>query len=185
MFTIIGSICVGDKTSCGGNVISGSPFTDVRGRAVARKGDRISCKYNCTIINGNEAEIIDGAPMALHGSQTSRGCTCLSGNNDFHGDGQTAEDAAAIPAGADAGIAYMPETADALNEDHWIEFRLTDMENKPLPHLQYVVTDPTGKQISGCLDEAGYAKVSPVKAGACRINFPEVNYSTDVESCPS
>lgn len=184
MFSLIGSICVGDKTSCGGTVVTGTPATDVNGRAVARVGDRIACKHHCVITTGNPTEIIDGAPMALHGSQTSRGCICLSGNNNFHGDTQTEEAAATVPAAADAGIAYMPETADALNEDHWIEFRLTDMEDKPLPNLQYVVTDPVGKKISGWLDEKGYARVNPVKAGVCRIDFPEVGYSTSVESCP-
>jgi uncharacterized Zn-binding protein involved in type VI secretion len=183
MFTLIGSICVGDKTSCGGTILTGSPVTDVNGRSVARIGDRIACKYYCVIITGNHSEIIDGAPMALHGSQTSRGCTCLSGNNDFHGDSQTAEAAAAVPAAADAGIAYMPETADALNEDHWIEFQLTDGENKPRADVRYVVTDPTGTTISGFLNENGYAKVSPVKAGICQIDFPEIGYSATVESC--
>lgn len=183
MFSIIGSICVGDKTSCGGTVITGSPFSDVKGKSIARVGDKISCRHNCVITTGNLTELIDGAPMALHGSQTSRGCTCISQNNNFHGDGQSEAAAAAVPAAADAGIAYMPETAAALSEDHWIEFQLIDSESKPLPDQKYIVTDPAGTTISGFLDDNGYAKVSPVKAGRCRIDFPELGYSATVESC--
>jgi len=180
MFSIIGSICVGDKTSCGRTVISGNLTTTVNGRAVACIGDRIDCKYGCVITTGNHTEIIDGAPMALHGSQTSRGCTCLSGNNDFHGDVQSEEAAAAIPAGADAGIAYMPETADALNENHWVEFQLVNAQSEPLANQPFRLTDPAGTIFTGTLDQNGYAKVSPVKAGLCSVEFTELNYTVTV-----
>jgi len=116
MFLILGSICVGDKTSCGGMVVSGSTFSTVNGRQIARIGDRIACRKNCVILTGNLTEIIDGAAMALHGALTSAGCTCFSNNNDFHGDSQTAASLSEVPAAADSGIAYMPDTADLLNE---------------------------------------------------------------------
>ena len=182
MFTILGSICVGDKTSCGRTVATGTRWSTVNGRAIARVGDRISCRYNCAIITGNQMEIVDGAAMAVHGSMTSRRCICLSSNNNFHGDRQSAEAAAAVPAAADAGIAFMPETAEALNEDHWIEFSLVNTENKPLANQPYVLTDPTGERISGTLDNNGYAKVGPVKAGLCSVEFPELDYATAVTS---
>ena len=35
MFSILGSVCVGDKTSCGGPVIISSPFSEVNGRTIA------------------------------------------------------------------------------------------------------------------------------------------------------
>jgi uncharacterized Zn-binding protein involved in type VI secretion len=184
MFSILGSICVGDKTSCGGTVITGSPFTDVKGRAIARVNDKIACRKNCVIVTGNFTEIIDGAAMALHGSQTSAGCTCLSGNNDFHGDAHSPSDAAQVPTRADAGIAYMPATAELLSEDHWIEFRLTDAHDLPIPHQRYIVVDPGGTEFCGYLDEQGFARVEPVKAGRCSISFPELGHSTAIDSCP-
>lgn len=184
MFSILGSICVGDKTSCGGTVVTGSPFSDVNGRGIARAGDKIACKKNCVIVNGNITEIIDGAPMALHGAQTSGGCTCLSKNNDYHGDAHAPASAAAVPPAADAGIAFIPDTAELLNEDHWIEFQLTDGRDLPIPHQPYVVVDPSGAQFSGQLDENGFARVEPVKAGQCKINFPELGHSMEMDSCP-
>jgi uncharacterized Zn-binding protein involved in type VI secretion len=36
-------ITVGDKTDHGGTVISGSPNHDIRGRAIARLGDKVNC----------------------------------------------------------------------------------------------------------------------------------------------
>lgn len=184
MFSILGSVCVGDKMSCGGTVITGSPFSDVNGRAIARVNDKIACKKNCVIVTGNLSEIIDGAAMALHGSQTSAGCTCLSGNNDFHGDGHAPASVAQVPVAADAGIAYMPDTAELLNEDHWIEFQLTDGKDHPIPHQPYVVVDPSGAEFTGRLDEQGFARVEPVKAGRCVINFPALGHSMTVDSCP-
>jgi uncharacterized Zn-binding protein involved in type VI secretion len=184
MFSILGSICVGDKTSCGGTVITGSPFSDVNGRAIARVNDKIACKKSCVIVTGNLTEIVAGAAMALHGAQTSAGCTCLSGNNNFHGDGHSRTAAAQVPAAADAGIAFMPDTAELLNEDHWLEFQLTDGHDQPIPHQAYIVVDPSGAESSGNLDDKGFARVSPVKAGQCRINFPELGHSMAVDSCP-
>ncbi|QOY96504.1 PAAR domain-containing protein [Massilia sp. UMI-21] len=180
---MLGSICVGDKTSCGGTVVTGSPFSDVNGRGIARQGDRITCRKNCVIVDGNITEIIDGAAMALHGARTSGGCTCLSQNNDYHGDGHAPASAAQVPPAADAGIAFMPDTAELLNEDHWIEFQLSDGNDQPIPHQPYVVIDPGGAQFSGQLDENGFARVEQIKAGLCTVNFPELGYSMGVESC--
>lgn len=183
MFSILGSICVGDKTSCGGTLITGSPFSTVNGKPIARMGDKIACKNSCVIVSGNPTEIIDGAAMAIHGAQTSGKCICLSQNNDFHGDAHCAAAAAEVPVGADAGIAFMAATAAALNEDHWIEFQLTNGQDEPIPQQQYVVIDPSGARISGYLDDNGYARVSPVKAGLCKVDFPGLGHSTTVDSC--
>lgn len=183
MFSILGSICVGDKTSCGGTVVTGSASSTVNGKGIARAGDKIVCKKSCVIINGNLTEIIDGAPMALHGAQTSGGCICLSKNNNYHGDGHAPASAAQVPPAVDAGIAFMPDTAELLNEDHWLEFELTDARDQPIPHQPYLVVDPSGAEFAGCLDEKGFARVAPVKAGQCRVHFPELGHSMAVNSC--
>lgn len=182
MFSILGSICVGDKTSCGGTVATGSPFSDVNGRAIARKGDKIACAHSCIIIDGNLTEIIDGAPMALHGAATSYGCTCISKNNDYHGDGKTAAEMAAVPVAADPGLAYMPEIAQLLNEDHWVEFRLVNGQDEPIPDQPFELTDPSGKKIQGTLDSNGYAKVEPVKSGSCVVHFPQLGHTIAVDA---
>lgn len=71
---------VGDTTTGGGAVVSGSPFTDVDGVAVARVGDRVACgRHGVTeIVSGDVTLIIDGQPVARHGDYCACGCRLLT-----------------------------------------------------------------------------------------------------------
>ena len=71
----------GDPTSSGGSVISGSPFTDIDGIAVARITDQATCpahKGVFPIVEGDATLVVDGQPVALHGSALACGCKVLS-----------------------------------------------------------------------------------------------------------
>lgn len=73
-------IVVGDPTSSGGKVITGSPFTAIDGKPVARVTDSASCpthQGSFPIVNGDPACLVDGQPVALHGSKLSCGCSVL------------------------------------------------------------------------------------------------------------
>jgi uncharacterized Zn-binding protein involved in type VI secretion len=78
---------VGDPTSHGGVVITGSPTHKVNGMPVARKGDMVECpQYDPDgrphgrnpIIEGSGSMLIDGLPVALHGHHTECGCELLA-----------------------------------------------------------------------------------------------------------
>lgn len=74
-------IVVGDTTTSGGRVLTGSPFTDIDDKAIARIGDQVLCplhKGTFPIVDGDMATVIDGKPVALHGSSIACGCTLLS-----------------------------------------------------------------------------------------------------------
>lgn len=77
-----GIIRVGDATSHGGIVQTGSETSDVMGRAVARLGDRCSCPIagheSCVIAEGDSDFIVDGKPAAFDGHKTSCGATLIS-----------------------------------------------------------------------------------------------------------
>ncbi|NIE66026.1 PAAR domain-containing protein [Burkholderia sp. Ax-1719] len=77
-----GIIRVGDATSHGGRVATGSQVSEVMGRAVARQGDRCICPMqghqNCVIAEGDSSFIVDGKPVALDGHKTSCGATLIS-----------------------------------------------------------------------------------------------------------
>ncbi|KAB7767066.1 PAAR domain-containing protein [Xanthomonas maliensis] len=74
-------IVVGDPTSSGGHVISGSPVTDIDGKPLARVGDRALCRKhngNFAIVGGNLTIMMDGQAVALHGDYLACGCQVLS-----------------------------------------------------------------------------------------------------------
>ncbi|WWW35789.1 PAAR domain-containing protein [Stenotrophomonas rhizophila] len=78
-------IVVGDSLSSGGTVVSGSPFTDIDGSAMARVGDRVICKTHGpgSIVSGDATLIIDGNPAARHGDKVSCGCQLIAGRQSL------------------------------------------------------------------------------------------------------
>lgn len=68
-------IVVGDTTTGGGSVVSGSPFTDIDGKPVARIGDSVVCLRHgpTVIVSGDATMLVDGKPVARHGD----GLACL------------------------------------------------------------------------------------------------------------
>jgi uncharacterized Zn-binding protein involved in type VI secretion len=77
-----GIIRVGDATSHGGQVITGSAIGKVMGRQVARQGDQCVCPMqghqNCVIAEGDPSFVVDGKPAAFDGHKTSCGATLIS-----------------------------------------------------------------------------------------------------------
>lgn len=78
-------IVVGDLVGSGGSVISGSPYTDIDGKPMARVGDRVVCARHGpgTIASGDQTMNVDGQPAARHGDFASCGCQLVSASQ-FH-----------------------------------------------------------------------------------------------------
>ncbi len=85
-------VVVGDKTSHGGIVISGSPSRDINGKAIARVGDNVACPMPYPggkphgvnkITSGHSSLFADGIPVAVHGSSTECGCTLIGSVNAY------------------------------------------------------------------------------------------------------
>lgn len=79
-------IMVGDKTDHGGTVISGSPDHDIRGRAIARLGDKVDCPLPYPggkphgvnkIITAHDTLTVNGVPVAVDGCTTECGCKLI------------------------------------------------------------------------------------------------------------
>lgn len=63
-------IVVGDATTGGGRVVSGSPDTDIDGKAIARVGDKATCaKHKCvaTIMSGDGTLVSKAARWRVMG----------------------------------------------------------------------------------------------------------------------
>jgi hypothetical protein len=67
-------------------------------------------------------------------------------------------------------------TEEDKQKKSWIEIELVDEEDNPVPGERYRVTLPDGKTLAeGTLDEMGYAKISGIDPGTCKITFPELD----------
>lgn len=58
----------------------------------------------------------------------------------------------------------------------WIEIKLLDETNKPVPGERYRVTLPDGTTLAeGTLDENGFARVDGIDPGTCKVTFPNLD----------
>lgn len=73
-------ITIGDRTSHGGTVLEGSPFSDTGGKSISRVGDKVSCPRHrtTTIASGDPTMLVDGKPAARAGDKTSCGATLIA-----------------------------------------------------------------------------------------------------------
>jgi len=73
-------ICLGDKHSHGGRVVTGAPQSDINGKAVARVGDRAVCKIHgsVVIVSGDANVTFDGMAAAREGDKLSCGAVLIA-----------------------------------------------------------------------------------------------------------
>jgi type VI secretion system secreted protein VgrG len=65
-----------------------------------------------------------------------------------------------------------------LEETSWVEFRLASLIG-PLPGEHYVLTDAGGRTHKGTVDKDGHARLDGIPRGCCKIQFPDLDYSTE------
>ena len=115
-------IVVGDATTGGGRVITGSPVTDIEGMPVARVGDKATCPKHqrvATIVSGDITLTFEGQPVARHGDRLSCGCSLIAGKQsrvyvDMGGGGGGAD--GVWPAAAASDLAPLPVALQAAKE---------------------------------------------------------------------
>ncbi|MBO1748393.1 PAAR domain-containing protein [Stenotrophomonas sp. SI-NJAU-1] len=79
-------IVVGDATTGGGRVITGSPTTDIEGKPVARVGDKATCPRHqvvASIVSGDSTLMFEGQPVARDGDRLSCGCSLIAGQQSL------------------------------------------------------------------------------------------------------
>ena len=60
-------------------------------------------------------------------------------------------------------------------EKTWIDIKLLDAENAPVPGERYRVKLPDGSVAEGTLDGNGYARVEGFDPGSCEVTFPDLD----------
>ena len=82
-----------------------------------------------------------------------------------------------------AGIAALAANAlpgeqrhkDDKDKKSWIEIELVDEDGKPVPGEEFRVTMPDNTVTGGTLDEKGYAKITGIDPGSCKVTFPNLD----------
>ncbi len=161
-------IVVGDKTSHGGVVISGSPFSDIDGKAIARIGDKVTCPQKghggvTVIVTGDQTVMIDGSPVARHGDQTACGATLISSQMLTYVDyGNSAGGAATAAGQMGTASSFAGNNQKASDFDQ--HFHVTDEQGNPLADWPYKIKLESGKIVSGRTDSEG--KTQKIASGA-------------------
>ena len=163
-------IVQGDKTSHGGSVLAGSPFSDCDGKPIARVGDMVSCprcKGVFPIAQGDQSNIIDGAPVAYHGCKTACGATLISSQirtltKPSSGAAPGASHSALERFGAvGAGLAASYEDQPLGDNPQRFQgrFQLVSAEDgKPISGEAVRVRSTGGQYITGTTDADGYTE---------------------------
>ena len=189
-------VVLGDATSSGGQVISGSPFTDVDGQPVARVNDKATCpthKGTFPIVDGDPTTIIDGEAVALHGSSLACGCKVLAVKQMrvFVDSGSDAASAVAGGGAASAsatavGVAVAPAAIAAANEQATFDeqIRFVGATGVALSNIGYVLHLEDGSSIDGVTDDDGRTGrvATPAPVG---ITHAELLAPTQASGCCS
>jgi type VI secretion system secreted protein VgrG len=85
---------------------------------------------------------------------------------------QAEADAAKTKAGSYDSVKVKPYKKDPAKKS-WIEIKLVDEKNNPVPGEPYSVTLPDSTIASGTLDEKGFARIEGIDPGTCQITFPQ------------
>lgn len=167
-------IVVGDPTSSGGRVITGSSRTDIDGMSVARVGDKATCptlhQGEFAIVEGDITTTIDGQPVALHGSALACGCRVLSTQQTRvyvitnGGDGRTlagnARPTTELTSALQPAASPSPRTFDQA-------IRFVGSRGNPLAELPYTLHLDDGRAFSGTTDaQGGTARISTARSQA-------------------
>ena len=168
-------IVKGDKTSHGGTVLAGSPFSDCDGKPIARIGDMVACP-KCRgifpIAEGDQSTVVDGAPVAYHGCKVACGASLIASQirtltepssgaapavtSDTFGD-SGANGFGAIGSGLAA--AYQDMLVDEVSQRYQGRFQLVSMEDgKPITGKAVRVRSTDGQYITGTTDEEGFTQ---------------------------
>lgn len=181
-------IVQGDKTSHGGTVLAGSSFSDCDGKPIARMGDMCSCpkcKGIFPIAQGDQSNIVDGAPVAYHGCKVACGASLISSQirtltNPSSGAAPGADEGRCDDAmqrfgevGNGMAAAYQDSPLDDDNQRFLGRFQLVSVEDgMPIAGQAIRVRSTDGQYITGTTDAEGYTSwVERAAAEALAFDF--------------
>ncbi|MBN6152744.1 PAAR domain-containing protein [Xanthomonas sp. AmX2] len=157
-------VVVGDALDGGGSVVSGSPFTDVDGRSVARIGDKAVCaRHGMTVIaTGDPTIVIDGQPVARQGDSCACGCKLISAQQGSafveQGPGRgspSSEASGGTLSSGLAGTSGKPKNLPGDSSQYDEGLRFLSVSGKPLSGAHYRLQLDNGTSLEGTTNQAG------------------------------
>lgn len=70
------------------------------------------------------------------------------------------------------------DAADAEEETTWIEVELLDEQDNPVGGERYEVELPDGTTARGTLDNEGFASITGIPPGNCKVTFPDLDQAS-------
>lgn len=198
-------VVVGDATDSGGRVVTGSSFTDIDGKPVAREGDRAVCpvhKGTFPIVAGCDPQtIIDGRPVALDRAVLACGCRIIAAEQRhvFLDEGRDHASRKSCAQPVRTSIASgtsvrdtVPQEAAADVSEYAVQFLVRNqVTGEPLVGANYTVKLETGAVFKGLTDAEG--RTETVRSSNSELASVHVTYcsqsqnvlcaSPDLESC--
>ncbi|KRG51253.1 PAAR domain-containing protein [Stenotrophomonas beteli] len=186
-------IVVGDRTTGGGEVLTGAPSTFINNIAVARVGDKASCPKHggfFAIVTGDHTFMIDGLPLARHGDSLACGCRLLASRQSMvtvEAGGGAAAQAASPPASTTPSPAgFVPagtaaratDAASPRRQDILLHYHYGDLDRTPVRGVDYQVTLPDDRVVTGRLDDTGRARIPNVTVGP--VQTPQVLFQPEL-----
>lgn len=164
-------IVQGDRTSHGGVVLAGSPFSDCDGKPIARVGDMCSCpkcKGVFPIAQGDQSNIVDGAPVAYHGCKTACGASLISSqirtltepsSGAAPGAGVDGAPDGFGAVGAGMAAAYQDEPVGSDADRFQGRFQLVSTDTgEPIAGKAVRVRSTAGQYLTGATDAEGFTQ---------------------------
>jgi uncharacterized Zn-binding protein involved in type VI secretion len=146
-------IVVGDRTSHGGVVLTGSPFSDIDGKAIARIGDKVTCPKKghgsvTTIVTGDVTDIIDGSPIARHGDRTACGAMLISSQMLVYVDNENDSGTKGTTQSSQAELSSLANTNDPLAHENVYDEQ-AQLVSLPIEGVPYYVETKDGRVFTG------------------------------------
>lgn len=170
---------VGDKTTCGGQILTGDNTMQWYGVAGAREGDMVSCGKHSgayRILGGvNSVWLEDRKHAGTLESFSS--CPCHSRFIPSIQDCYSSDNESSVDNKND----FIKNTSPALAIEKWITFQLP--LNKDYSDLKYIITLDDGQCIKGTFDEKNNAKIQlKTESKQANIEIEDLNISSTGKS---
>ncbi|HEL4297928.1 TPA: PAAR domain-containing protein [Stenotrophomonas maltophilia] len=191
-------IVVGDATTGGGRVLTGSSNTDIEGKAVACVGDKATCPKHggaFEIVTGDPTLILDGKPIVREGDSLACGCRLLGGAQSLvyvvDGGGASVSAAPTAPSAVNLWSATPPPSGFvardvAVTREVVLHCHYGDLDCTPARGVSYRATLSDGRVFSGHLDDEGRARLPQVSVGPVQVIYQHEADSADsaeIEAC--